>query len=99
VPQEQLVDALFEEIDKYTKTKRIDVDAREQAEGAQWLERIEEENAGELTPERLAKLEAEAQRAEAEAMAREGIDVIPPADRVALDEDASPTAGRRFTRA
>src|ERR671929_234200 len=37
-----------------------------QAEGAAWLERIEEENAGELTPERLAKLEAEKARAEAE---------------------------------
>ena len=59
VPQEQLVDALFAEIDKYAKTKKIEVDATEQQEGAAWLERIEEENAGELTPERLAKLEAE----------------------------------------
>ena len=99
VPQEQLVDALFVEIDKYTQTKTIEVDAREQAEGAQWLERIEEENAGELTPERLAKLEAEAQRAEADAMERDGIGVIPPADRVALDEDVSPVSGRRFSRA
>src|SRR4051812_34535703 len=68
VPQEQLVDALFAEIDKYAKTKKIEVDAAEQQEGAEWLERIEEENAGELTPERLAKLEAERQRAEADAM-------------------------------
>ena len=59
VPQEQLVDELFKEIDKYATTKRIDVDAAEQAAGAEWLQRIEEENAGELTPERLAKLEAE----------------------------------------
>ena len=59
VPQEQLVDALFAEIDKYAKTKQIEVDAAEQQAGAAWLERIEEENAGELTPERLAKLEAE----------------------------------------
>src|SRR5204862_1862603 len=65
VPQEQLVDELFKEIDKYTATKRIDVDAAEQAAGAEWLQRIEEENAGELTPERLAKLEAEQARAEA----------------------------------
>ncbi len=99
VPQEQLVDALFAEIDKYAQTKHIAVDAAEQAEGAEWLQRIEEENAGELTPERLAKLEAEVQRAEADAMAAAGIDVIPPADRIALDEDASPTAGRRFSRA
>ena len=50
VPQDQLVDELFKEIDKYTATKRIDVDAAEQEAGARWLERIEEENAGELTP-------------------------------------------------
>src|ERR671924_605463 len=59
VPQEQLVDELFKEIDKYAATKRIEVDAAEQAAGAEWLQRIEEANAGELTPERLAKLEAE----------------------------------------
>ena len=68
VPQEQLVDELFKEIDKYTATKKIEVDEAEQAEGAEWLQRIEEENAGELTPERLAKLEAEKQRADADAM-------------------------------
>src|SRR5918912_3312247 len=67
VPQERLVDELFIEIDKYAKTRRIDVDSASQAEGAAWLSRIEEENAGELTPERLAKLEAEQARAEAEA--------------------------------
>ena len=53
-------------------------------------QRIEEENAGELTPERLAKLEAEQQRAEADAM-DEAL--------LRLDESDSPTAGRRFTRA
>ena len=68
-----------------------EVDATEQAEGAEWLQRIEEENAGELTPERLAKLEAEKARADADAMD----EVLKPR----LDEDASPTAGRRFTRA
>src|SRR5512133_3415425 len=57
VPQELLVDELFKEIDKYARTKRIDVDAAEQQAGTEWLQRIEEENAGELTPERLAKLE------------------------------------------
>src|SRR5215216_5823147 len=57
VPQERLVDELFLEIDKYAKTKRIDVDAGEQAAGAEWLQRIEDENAGELTPERLAAME------------------------------------------
>ena len=57
--------------------------------GAEWLQRIEDENAGELTPERLAKLEAEQQAAEADAMD----------DVLRLDESASPTSGRRFTRA
>jgi (E)-4-hydroxy-3-methylbut-2-enyl-diphosphate synthase len=83
VPQEQLVDELFKEIDKYVTTKRIDVDAAEQAAGAEWLQKIEDENAGELTPERLAKLEAERQRADADA----------------IDEALSPVVGRRFTRA
>ena len=68
VPTEQLVDELFKEIDKYTATKKIEVDEAEQAEGAEWLQRIEEENAGELTPERLAKLEAEKQRADDDVM-------------------------------
>src|SRR4051812_44758624 len=60
VPQEQLVDVLFEEIDKYVDRKTVDVDAASAAEGAAWLQRIEEENAGELTPERLAAMEAAA---------------------------------------
>jgi (E)-4-hydroxy-3-methylbut-2-enyl-diphosphate synthase len=111
VPTEELVDTLFAEIDKYVASKRVDVDAGEAAQGAQWLQRIEEENVGELTPERLAKLEAEAARAEA---AREG--EVPDADeanadvssaagdpvaaeRIRLDEELSPVAGRRFTRA
>ena len=78
VPQEQLVDVLFEEIDKYATSKRVEVDATEAAEGAEWLAKIEAENAGELTPERLAAMEKAASQ---------------------LDEGASPTAGRRFTRA
>src|SRR3954463_2998735 len=82
VPQEHLVDELFKEIDKYVSTQRIDVDEVEQAAGTDWLRRIEEENAGELTPERLAKLEAEKARADADAM----------------DEALSPVAGRRFSR-
>jgi (E)-4-hydroxy-3-methylbut-2-enyl-diphosphate synthase len=84
VPQDQLVDELFKEIDKYTETKKIEVDAGKQAEGAQWLEKIEAENAGELTPERLARMEAEAAKREA--------------DGVQLDEDQSPVAVRRFIR-
>ena len=50
VPQEQLVDALFAEIDKSLEAGRTLVDEQKAAEGAEWLEKIEEENAGELTP-------------------------------------------------
>src|SRR5205807_372874 len=59
VPQDQLVDVLFEEIDKYATAKRVEVDEAESAEGAEWLAEIEAENAGELTPERIAAMEAE----------------------------------------
>src|SRR5215213_8595496 len=100
VPQERLVDELFAEIDKSLAIGSIQVDETKAAEGAAWLERIEEENAGELTPERLAALEAAAASAEAmgngEALPMAG---APKAKRVTLDEQASPTAGRRFTRA
>ena len=64
VPQERLVDELFVEIDKSFERGKTEFEAEKAAEGAAWLERIEEENAGELTPERLAKLEAEAVRAQ-----------------------------------
>src|ERR671910_498103 len=60
VPQGQLVDALFEEIDKSLDRGKVDVDAGKAAEGAAWLQRIEDENADELTPERIAAMEAEA---------------------------------------
>src|ERR687893_211432 len=57
VPQEQLVDALFAEIDRSLDRGEIFVDAGAQAEGAEWLARIEAENAHDMTPERLAALE------------------------------------------
>ena len=67
VPQEQLVDALFEEIDKsLERGGGVEVDEREAAEGAEWLAKIEEENAGDLTPERIAQMEKEAAEAEGE---------------------------------
>src|SRR5215211_5406317 len=98
VPQDDLVSALFEEIDRSLKIGRVEVDEGKAAEGAAWLERIEEENAGELTPERLAALEAAAAMNEGEPLPMAGA----PASarkRIQLDEQASPTAGRRFTRA
>jgi (E)-4-hydroxy-3-methylbut-2-enyl-diphosphate synthase len=86
VPQGVLVDALFEEIDRSLDRGRVEVDAAKAAEGGAWLAKIEEENAGDLTPERIAQMEHEAaERGES--------------DRVLLDEEASPTAGRRFSRA
>ena len=88
VPQEQLVDQLFAEIDKSLKIGRVEVDESKAAEGAEWLQKIEDENADEMTPERMAALEAEAARKEAEN-----------ATVIRLDEEVSPTAGRRFTRA
>ena len=100
VPQDDLVDALFAEIDKSIDRGEVLVDAGEAAEGAAWLERIEEENAGELTPERIAAMEA---AAAAEDALGNGAELpmagAPKAKRIALDEGVSPTEGRRFTRA
>jgi len=87
VPTAKLVDTLFAEIDKYASSRRVDVDAAAAAEGARWLEQIEAEHAAELTPERLAALEA----------AAAGADDSP--GPVRLDEALSPVEGRRFTRA
>jgi (E)-4-hydroxy-3-methylbut-2-enyl-diphosphate synthase len=88
VKQDQLVDELFAEIDKSLKIGRVEVDESKAAEGAEWLQKIEDENVDEMTPERMAALEADEARKEAEN-----------ATVIKLDEEASPTAGRRFTRA
>ena len=96
VAQERLVEELFAEIDRSLKIGRTVVDRDQAAECAAWLRRIEDENAGELTPERLAALEAAAAGAqdgdEADAVTDAAL------ERVTLDEAVSPTAGRRFTR-
>jgi (E)-4-hydroxy-3-methylbut-2-enyl-diphosphate synthase len=92
VKQGELVDALFVEIDKSLDRGKVHVDEAKSREGANWLAKIEEENAGELTPERIAQMEAEAAGEEAEPF-------LQPVKGPALDEDASPTTGRRFTRA
>src|SRR5215213_9867531 len=94
VPQDDLVDALFAEIDRSIDRGAVVVDEHEAAEGAEWLEKIEEENAGEMTPERIAALEAAAATEDAlgdgneQALPMAG---APKAKRVTLDEDASPT--------
>jgi (E)-4-hydroxy-3-methylbut-2-enyl-diphosphate synthase len=87
VATEHLVDELFAEIDRYYAAgKTVVVDERKAAEAAAWL--AENEDAEAMTPERLAALEAEKAREEADA-----------APSPAIDESASPVAGRRFSRA
>ena len=109
VPQAELVDALFKEIDKSLDRGAVDVDASKAAEGAAWLQKIEEENVDELTPERIAQMEAEAAAGSGSTepflKPVKGRPASDPAaadakrsTRPALDEDASPVAGRRFTR-
>jgi (E)-4-hydroxy-3-methylbut-2-enyl-diphosphate synthase len=96
VPTDQLVTTLFAEIDKYVASKRVDVDRADADEGARWLQQIEDEHAGELTPERLAAMEAAA--ADDEDADRALVAALEP-DAPRLDESVSPVAGRRFTRA
>ena len=89
VRTEQLVDALFEEIDRYYEAgKVVQRDEAAAAEGAALLAQIEAENAHDMTPERLAAMEKAKQAEQA--------DVMEAALR--LDESASPVDGRRFTR-
>jgi (E)-4-hydroxy-3-methylbut-2-enyl-diphosphate synthase len=84
VPQDRLVEELFAEIDRSLATGGVQTDDRKAAEAADWLERIERENAGEMTPERIARLEAER---------------TPEASEETLREPAEAVAGRRFNRA
>jgi (E)-4-hydroxy-3-methylbut-2-enyl-diphosphate synthase len=95
VATERLVDELFAEIDRYYAAgKTVVRDERAAAEAAQWLSENEDTTA--MTPERLAQLEAEASEA-----AGGGADLLAAGaeGRPKLDEDVSPVAGRRFTRA
>jgi (E)-4-hydroxy-3-methylbut-2-enyl-diphosphate synthase len=86
----ELVDALFEEIDKYYAAgKQVIRDESDAAEARAWLAENEDETA--MTPERLAALEAAAADG-AEAGNGNG-------RAVTLDEAASPVTGRRFKRA
>src|SRR3954471_867493 len=64
VPQDRLVEELFAEIDKSLATGAVEADERKAAEAADWLEQIERDNAGEMTPERTAQMEAAAAEAE-----------------------------------
>jgi (E)-4-hydroxy-3-methylbut-2-enyl-diphosphate synthase len=94
VPTERLVDELFAEIDRYYAAgKTIQRDEQAAAEARLWLE--ENEDATAMTPERIAALEAAAAEDEHSAQAVLTSMLEPAA---ALDEDASPVAGRRFSR-
>ncbi|MEX0993045.1 MAG: flavodoxin-dependent (E)-4-hydroxy-3-methylbut-2-enyl-diphosphate synthase [Solirubrobacterales bacterium] len=84
VPQDRLVDELFAEIDRSLAVGDVESDDRKAAEAADWLARIEAENAGEMTPERIAKLEREASGAN---------------DVTAPPLEAESVSGRRFNRA
>jgi (E)-4-hydroxy-3-methylbut-2-enyl-diphosphate synthase len=84
VPQDRLVEELFAEIDRSIAEGAVQADERKAAEAASWLEQIERENAGEMTPERIARLEAE--------RTPDGSDDV-------LREPAEAVAGRRFNRA
>ncbi len=88
VRTEELVDRLFDEIDRYYAAgKRVVRDDAAAAEAAAWL--VENTDDSQMTPERMAALEKEA------ALLEEADPVAP----AAVDESASPVAGRRFTRA
>jgi (E)-4-hydroxy-3-methylbut-2-enyl-diphosphate synthase len=59
VPQDRLVDELFKEIESSLAAGGVRADEAKAEEAAAWLRRIEDENATELTPERIARMEAE----------------------------------------
>jgi (E)-4-hydroxy-3-methylbut-2-enyl-diphosphate synthase len=97
VPTDRLVEELFAEIDRYYAAgKQVVFDEQQAAEAAQWL--TEHEDATAITPERLAALEA----ANADSGERD-LDLIAMVSQApkapAIDEEQSPVAGRRFTRA
>jgi (E)-4-hydroxy-3-methylbut-2-enyl-diphosphate synthase len=97
------VDELFAEIDRYYAAgKTVQRDESAAAEARTWL--AENEDATAMTPERIAALEAAAAQEDVTAGAvlesmLVGDDPVEPATTgPALDEEASPVAGRRFSR-
>ena len=82
VRTEEMVDELFEEIDRYYAAGRTVVrDEDEAAQAREWL--AENEDATAMTPERLAAMEAAAADAEVDGNG---------------DRPESPVTGRRFSR-
>jgi (E)-4-hydroxy-3-methylbut-2-enyl-diphosphate synthase len=101
VPTEQLVDELFKEIDRYYAAgQKVQLDEAAAAEAREWL--AENEDDTQMTPERIAAMEAAAAE-DAETVLDSMLSGAGPAieDRPAqarLDEEVSPVAGRRFSR-
>ena len=89
VPQDRLVEELFAEIDRSLARGSVESDERKAAEASAWLERIEQENAGELTPERIAKMEAERTPEAAD-------EVLADATEPATEHEPATVSGRRF---
>ncbi len=102
VPTERLVDELFKEIDRwYAAGKTVQRDDDAAAEARAWLEENEDDT--QMTPERMAALEAAAAEDEAAANVLESMletagAGASTAARVEIDETVSPVAGRRFSR-
>jgi (E)-4-hydroxy-3-methylbut-2-enyl-diphosphate synthase len=85
VPQDRLVDELFNEIDRSLEQDGPKADDGKAAEATAWLRQIEDENAGELTPERIARMESEG--------------TVERADEVLRSPAGAAVKGRRFKRA
>ncbi len=81
VPTDDLVDVLFEEIDRYYAAGKVVRDEAEAAEARAWL--AENEDATAMTPERLAALEAQAADREAGAAS----EAVGAGEAVGADED------------
>ena len=94
VPQGQLVDALFDEIDKSLDRGDVEVDARKAAEGADWLrDRGRERRRADPGADRQMEAAAAEEKGRTSPPSLPEAGPAPP-----VDEEASPVAGRRFTR-
>jgi (E)-4-hydroxy-3-methylbut-2-enyl-diphosphate synthase len=97
VPTDQLVDELFKEIDRYYAAGRtVQRDEVQAAQAREWL--AENEDTTQMTPERIAALEAAAAENDSSAGAVLESMLEPHSRAPELDEVASPVAGRRFFR-
>jgi (E)-4-hydroxy-3-methylbut-2-enyl-diphosphate synthase len=107
VPQDRLVDELFAEIDRSLAAGGVQADSARAAEAAAWLRRIEEANAGAMTPERIARLESQGTPAGADEVLLESTtgptrapeEASKSYERAPEAEQAAAVSGRRFRRA